>query len=141
MSREAVVNAATGAFQTCLLRYRDYASAPAGFSSPNPDDDEYSKLAIAGFSSVATTERWSWEHFAAIRELRMTELSDEALAWHGPHAQQYARFACMCYGALVGLRDIGALKDEDDFEIAEAVMPGFIMANLEEIYGFAERHE
>jgi hypothetical protein len=100
----------------------------------NPEDDEYSRLAIAGFSSVAATDRWSYKYFTGIRDLRATELSDDALAWHAPHAQQYARFACMCYGALFALRDIGALKDEDDFEIAEAVMPGFMMAHLEEIY-------
>jgi hypothetical protein len=44
----------------------------------------------------------------------------------------------MCYGALFALRDIGSLENEDDFEIAEAVMPGFIMAHLEEIYRLAE---
>jgi hypothetical protein len=134
VTRETVVNAATGAFRTLLLRYGDYAVAAARLVSPNPEDDEYSRLAIAGFSSVAATDRWSHKYFTGIRDLRATELSDDALAWHAPHAQQYARFACMCYGALFALRDIGALKDEDDFEIAEAVMPGFMMAHLEEIY-------
>jgi hypothetical protein len=138
MTRETVVNAATGAFRTLLLRYADYAAAAAQLVSPNAEDDEYSKLAIAGFSSVAATERWSYEYFTSIRNLRVTELSDDALAWHAPHAQQYARFACMCYGALFALRDIGSLKDEDDFEIAEAVMPGFMMAHLQEIYRLGE---
>ena len=42
---------------------------------------------------------------------------------------------CACYGALFALRDIGSLKDDDDMEIAELAMPGFMMAHLNDIYG------
>jgi hypothetical protein len=137
MTRETVVNAAMGAYQRILRRYGDIKAAAARFESPNPEDDEFVKLAIAGFSSIASTDRWSWEHFCAIRELRAGELSDEELDGHESHARDYARFACICYGALFALREIGALKDDDDFEIAEAVMPAFMMSHLDEIYAEA----
>jgi hypothetical protein len=39
------------------------------------------------------------------------------------------------YRALFALRDIGSLKDDDDVEIAEFAMPGFMMAHLDQIYG------
>jgi hypothetical protein len=135
MTRETVVNAAMGAYKALLLRREEYVAAAARYVSPNPEDDEYAKLAIAGFSSVAPTDRWTLEHLTTIRELRASELSDEALAWHAPYAPEYARFACMCYGALFGLSAIGALKDDDDFEIGALAMPGFMMLHLEEIYG------
>ena len=138
MTRETVVNAAMGAYQSLLLRYREIKAGTARYESPNPEDDEFAKLAIAGFSSIASTDRWSWEHFSVIRELRAGDLSDEQLAWHDSHARDYARFACICYGALLALREIGALKGDDDFEIAELVMPGFMMSHLDEIYASAE---
>ena len=135
MTREHVLRMAESTYGAILLRYSEYKVAVARYESPNPEDDEFAKLAIAGFSSVAPIERWSWEHFTAIRALREGDLSDEALAWHEEDAREYARFACICYGALFALREIGSLRDEDDMEIAELAMPTFMMRHLEEIYG------
>jgi hypothetical protein len=138
MSRETVLNAAVGAYRAILLRWSEYKAAASRYESPNAEDDEFAKLAIAGFSSIAPIERWGWQHLVAIRELRADELSAEALAWHEEYATEYARFACACYGALFALRDIGSLQDEDDMTIAELAMPGFMMAHLNEIYRIVE---
>jgi len=135
MTRQTVLNAAVGAYERILRRYPEYKAAAALYESPNPEDDEFAKLAMAGYSTIASLERWSWEHFVAMRELRTGDLSDQALAWHEDGAREYARFACICYGALFALRDIGSLKDDDDMEIAELAMPGFMMAHLDDIYG------
>jgi hypothetical protein len=135
MNRQHAVNAADSAYRAVLERYEEFTAAAARYESPNPGDDEFAKLALAGFSSIAPADHWSWGHVTAIRELRAHVLSDEELAWHGEHAREYARFACISYGALFALREIGTLKDEDDMEIAESIMPGFMMAHLNEIYG------
>jgi hypothetical protein len=135
MTRQTVLNAAVEAYESILRRYPEYKAAAARYASPNPEDDEFAKLAIAGYSAIASLERWSWEHFVAIRELRAGSLSDQALSWHEDGAREYARFGCICYGALFALRDIGSLKDDDDMEIAEAAMAGFMMSHLDEIHG------
>jgi hypothetical protein len=135
MTRETVVNAAVGAYRAILARYHEYKAAASRYESPNPEDDEFAKLAIAGFSSIAPIERWSWEHLVAIRELRADALSDDALAWHEECASEYARFACICYGALFALRAIGFPKDDDDMEIAGLAMPAFMMGHLNDICG------
>jgi hypothetical protein len=81
MTRETVLNAAVGAYGAILLRYAEYKPAASRYESPNPEDDDFAKLAIAGFSSIAPIGRWSWEHLVAIRKLRAGIY--QTRLWHG----------------------------------------------------------
>lgn len=114
----------------------DYESLLRGFArsrdtarsleSPNPEDDEFVRMAIVGFSMNAKTESWSPEHYAFVSKQREDDFSVEALGvLHGEQAQNYALFAGLCLGFLLGLFQTEQVSEEE-FSVGEAQLPGFM---------------
>jgi hypothetical protein len=132
MSRDTVVNAVRTSCEHVLRNYGELARVAAALESPNPAEDAASRMAIVGFGSVVSLERWGWGQAKNLTDWRASELTPEALAHHEEQASAYEAFACACYGALLGLCDMGALSSEDDLLIAELALAAFIVEHAPE---------
>ena len=116
-------------FQALFDGFKRYRESARDLQSPNQDDDEYVRAAIVGFSRHSETEEWARGHFEFIHDYRRGDYSDESLeVLYGDHAGDYALFACLCLGSLLGLFQSGKITDEE-FRIAEAQLPGFMALN------------
>jgi hypothetical protein len=122
----------THEFQMLLKGYPRYLQGAKAYVSPNPEDDLYVKMALAGFSLTRPTVEWGINHFDFIQEHRRGDYSDQQLADRGPRASTYALFACTALGYLLGLYQ-GDLLDDAEFSRAEALLAGFLAMNEEEI--------
>ena len=116
-------------FAALLQNFERHKKAIAGLESPNPEDDEYIKAAIVGFSFHQPTEAWSLKQCDFIKERRNGEYSDKQLQAYDEKARDYALFACLAHGYLLGLFQAGTL-DEIQFATAEAQLPGFLELHM-----------
>jgi hypothetical protein len=131
---QAVGNAVRAACEGALQSYQRYRTAAVALESPNSEDDEYSKLAIAGFSSYSSVERWGVEEFTLFQAMRASEFTAEVREWHEADAEVYERFGCLCLGAILGLKDIGAIQTDEELEFAHASAMAFMTGHGNEIY-------
>jgi hypothetical protein len=116
-------------FQALFDEFPRYRQSAWALESPNEDDDQYSRAAIVGFSRHCEPGEWARGHFEFIRDYRRGDYSEESLeVLHGEHAGDYALFACLCLGAMLGLFQSGQISDEE-FRIGEAQLPGFMALN------------
>jgi hypothetical protein len=134
LAMQAVGNAVRAACEAALRTYQRYVAAAAALESPNSDDDEYSKLAIAAFSSYSSVERWGVEEFTLFQAMRASEFTADVREWHGVDAQIYERFGCLCLGAILGLKDMGAIQSDDELELAHASAMAFMTGHANDIY-------
>ena len=64
-----------------------------------------------------------------IRDLRAGDYADDELVWYEDSGRAVAQLACLFYGFLLGLDESGLLE-EPDRVLAEAILPGFMMREL-----------
>ena len=114
-----------GAFPEMIRRAR-------GLRSPNPDDDLFVRLGIVGFQAAAPLTAWEHHHGEVIRDLRRGAYADEELAWYEDAGMAVAAFACLSYGLMLGLDEAGLL-DERDREVGQALLPGFMLEDLQRV--------
>jgi hypothetical protein len=88
--------------------------------SPNPQDDQFIKMAIVGFSFHDKTENWRQGHFKIAREY-----ADESMRLGDP--PKLTKFNLLALGALLGLFSAGKLNDRL-YGIGYALLPGFVMS-------------
>lgn len=120
-------------FGRFLGRFEDYKAAARSLASPNPDDDEAIRAAIVGFSSFAPTEQWAREHYEFVNRYRLGDFSNaELAAIHGDRAPDWALFALLCLGALLGQYQSGEI-DDAGFRLGEAQLPGFMALHAGEL--------
>jgi hypothetical protein len=129
----AVSKAARGACEAVLAQYSRYVAAAESIDSPNLEDDQWVKLGIAGFSAHAPTERWTADDLRLFLEIRSSELTDDVLAEFGSDAGVYERFGCLCIGAVLGLMQLGAIRNEDELLVAQAAVAAFMTLNSQHI--------
>jgi hypothetical protein len=129
----AVTNAVQGACEGLLTNYRRYVTAALASDSPDPEDDEWVKLGIAAFSSFSTTERWAREDFECFAEMRAAEFVPEVVEAFGDEALAHERFGCLCIGAILGLRRLGAVKNDDELTVAHGTAMAFMSFRSREI--------
>ena len=93
--------------------------------SPNPQDDQFMKMAIVGFSYHDKTENWQQGHFKIAREYadECLRLGDEA---------NVAKFNLLALGALLGLYSSGKLDDRL-YRTGYALLPGFALSKGGEV--------
>jgi hypothetical protein len=130
----AVGDAVKAACADALQRYPKIAAAAGGLESPNPEDDDYVKLAIVGFSIHAPTEGWGVDEFDAFQELRASEFTDDVLEDEGADAKVYERFGCVCIGVVLGLKHNGTIQTEEQFALAHAISMAFMIEHAPKIY-------
>jgi len=93
--------------------------------SPNPQDNDFIKMAIIGFSYHDKTENWRQDHF----EIAHRYLTDcEGLG----DTEKTKRFNLLALGALLGLYSSGRIDDRL-YGIGYALLPGFVMSKGNEI--------
>ena len=109
-------------FKVC----RDEARTAAG------PGDVFERIASIGFARVAPNCPWGSTQAAVIRKLREGDYSDEVLQFYEGAREPVALFACLCYGALLGLDADGRLKERDR-AMGEEILPGFIISKLAEV--------
>ncbi len=116
-------------FEFLLKNFARLTQKAQNLESPNPEDDQFIKAAMVGFSKYSRTEEWAQEHYRYIQSYRMGDYSDTSLAvLHGEKAGKAAVFACLCLGLLLGMYQAEEISDEE-FKIAEAQLPGFMLMN------------
>ena len=88
--------------------------------SPNPQDDQFIKMAIVGFSYHDKTENWQQGHFTIARRYvdECTRLGDPP---------KLGKFNLLALGALLGLYSAGKIDDRL-YGIGYALLPGFVMS-------------
>ncbi len=93
--------------------------------SPNPQDDEFIKMAIVGFSYHDKTENWKQGHFDIAREC-----ADECARLGDPAGLR--KFNLLALGSLLGLYSGGKIDDRL-YRIGYALLPGFVMSKGSEV--------
>jgi hypothetical protein len=116
-----------------LSRYAQYVAAARAIESPNSSDDEWVKLAMAGFSSHVGLEQWTREDFDSFVEIRRSEFTDEVLGELGPEAVCYERFGCICIGAILAQMRLGAIRGPEELFVALAAVAGFMALHSPDI--------
>lgn len=118
-------------FKSILNHYDRYASVAIKMKTPNPEDDEFIRAAIVGFSQHAPTEEWTHSHYEYILNYRQGDFSDKSFEFlYGEKALKVALFACLCLGALLGMYQIAEIS-EDEYKIAEGQLPGFMLLHAD----------
>jgi len=130
---QAVTNAVRGACETLLVSYPRYIRAASTYTSPNPEDDEWVRLGIAAFSSYASTELWERPELEYFCHMRSEEFTAGVLAGLGDEALPYERFGCLCIGAILGLRRMGAIQSEDELTVAHGIAMQFMTIRSQDI--------
>ena len=87
--------------------------------SPNPQDDQFIKMAIIGFSHHDKTENWQQGHFSIARQY-----ADECARLGDP--ANLRKFNLLALGSLLGLYSAGKVDDRL-YGIGYALLPGFVM--------------
>jgi hypothetical protein len=95
---------------------RDLATAKA-IATPNVQDTLEIKAAIVGFSYHSKTEDWGRNHLVFVGRHISGASSLEG---------RELIFSCLCFGYLLGLFQANKIT-EQQFQLAEAQLPGFIM--------------
>jgi len=108
---------------------RDFPSIRRDAKQAAGSDDVFVKIAAMGFARVAPDRPWGPEQAAIVRSLREGDYSDEMLEWYDAGRETVALFACLCYGAMLGLDAAGRMTEKDR-ALGEALLPGFIMSKL-----------
>jgi len=111
--------------------WRDMELA-SGIKSPNPEDDDCIKAAIIGFSYESATEDWNIKHFDFIKSKLERNYSSDILDFYGNDGPIVAKFACLCYGYLLGMYQAGKIDDQS-FGESEAQLPGLIELSLPQL--------
>lgn len=124
-------------FSRLLVAFSVARDTAKTISTPNSEDDDDIKMAIVGFSYYSATENWSRQHYSFIRSRCDGELSDESLHDHGNSGPVFRAFACLAFGALLGLHASGKI-DDSTFELGDAQLPGFMYAHLPTIDEFGK---
>ncbi len=93
--------------------------------SPNPEDDQFIKMAIVGFSYHEKTENWQPAHFKIARQY-----ADECARLGDP--AKLRKFNLLALGALLGLYSSGRV-DERLYGIGYALLPGFVLSKGSEV--------
>jgi hypothetical protein len=113
-------------YESLLAGFNRFRNAAVALDSPNPEDDDFVRMAIVGFSLNAPTAAWSRQHLDYVRSAHQADFSDNQLEFlHGVQAHSYALFAGLSLGYLLGLRESGRLSD-DELTVGEAQLPGFM---------------
>lgn len=113
-------------FDEFRRRFPTYRRVALELASPNPEDDEFVRAAIVGFSRHAPTENWGSDHFEFLRQRRERDYSCESLSFlYGDRWRDSALLACMSLGCLLGLFQVGRITDEE-FLVAELQLPGMM---------------
>ncbi len=94
-------------------------------NSPNPEDDEFIKMAIVGFSCHDKTENWQQGHFKIAKQYadECARLGDSAAL---------RKFNLLALGALLGLYSAGK-ADDRLYGIGYALLPGFVLSKGSEV--------
>lgn len=122
----------TAEYRMLLQGFPRFLVAAKGYESPNPEDDLFVKMAIAGFSLEQPTEEWGCNHFRLVRSYREGDYSDAQLVDRGEGARAYALFACLALGYVLGAYQAEAI-DDAEFSRGEALLAGFLAMNEPEI--------
>lgn len=113
--------------------FTTYRRVALELASPNPEDDEFVRAAIVGFSRHAPTEDWGCNHFAFLRQRRERDYSHESLSFlYGDRWREFALLACMSLGCLLGLFQVGRLTEEE-FLVAELQLPGLMALSASDL--------
>lgn len=112
-----------------LPRYRRMAQK---LVTPNPEDDEFVRAGIVGFSFHQPTESWGKSHFRFLRSRLDLDYGPTSMEWYGEAAPAHRVFVAMCLGYLLGLHQSGVISD-DEFTLAEAQLPGFMILHTARI--------
>jgi len=118
-------------FEQLLRGFSRHKKLAEELRSPDPEDDLFVRMAIVGFSFHRPTEEWGIDNLNFIRRYRGDEFSGAALAELGL-SNSHALFACLSLGHMLGLFQAGQI-DETEFSRGEALLPGFLALNEEEI--------
>ncbi len=89
--------------------------------SPNSEDDDLVKLAIAGFCCHRPVEHWGFDEFEFVSQ-RRHEVADFDAPW--------VEFVCLAAGYLLGLLQDGKLIEAQG-NLFEAQLPGFMWLHSE----------
>jgi hypothetical protein len=119
-------------FENLLAGFPEFIRQASRLESPNPEDDLYVKLAVVGFRQTARPEAWRRGHYEIIRDLRSGAYADDELTWYEESGEAVAQFACLFFGFLLGLDETGQLSERDR-EVAQALLPGFMLEDLERV--------
>jgi hypothetical protein len=111
---------------------RDFKMCRAEARSAAGPGDVFERIAALGFARVAPDRQWGPAQAAIIRKLREGDYSDEVLQFYEDGREPVALFACLCYGALLGLDADGRLQERDR-AMGEAILPGFIISKLSDV--------
>jgi hypothetical protein len=87
----------------------------------------HESLAMVGFSLAGSSELWGAEH---VQYLAAQLPPFETSPVTGGHAD--ARFAALCMGYLLGIRECGRISEQEFWE-AGAVLPGFIALHVNDV--------
>jgi hypothetical protein len=96
----------------------------------DPQYEIHIALARLGFMRFERGEVWENVHQEFIRALRAGDYSDEALHWYEEAAPCIAKFACLAWGALLGLHASNHLSESEMLQMA-VWLPGFLSLNNE----------
>jgi hypothetical protein len=119
-------------FEQLLSAFPQIIRDARALETDNPEDDFFVRLGVVGFQLAAPIETWQRRHCEVIRDLRRGDYADEELTEYEDAAAPVAAFACIFYGLMLGLDQAGRL-DERDREIGQALLPGFMLEDLERV--------
>src|SRR5687768_2388176 len=109
-------------FQFLLTNVKNLSESAGPTTRPIED-----RLAAVGFALAAAPDRWRAEHLEYLAS-QLPPFKSGGITG-GPAT---ARFAALCMGYLLGLRESGRVS-EVEFAHAEAVLPGFIALYVNEV--------
>jgi len=107
-------------FERLWQSYSVCCDSAKTLNSPNPQDDEFVKMAIVGFSYHDKTENWKRGHFKIATDYR-----DECIRLGD--AAKTVKFNLLALGALLGLYASERIDDRL-YHVGYALLPGFVMS-------------
>jgi hypothetical protein len=119
-------------FDRLLSEFAPSLATARELESLNPEDDEFVKLAVVGFSLHEEMELWRREHYEFIKARLEGDISPDNLDWYEEAAPSVAAFSCLALGALQGLYNRRNINDAEVLH-GEMILPGFTMLHNEQI--------
>jgi hypothetical protein len=112
-------------FQKLWRSFSICCQAAETLDSPDPEDDQFIKMAIVGFSYHDKTENWEHGHFKLARQY------DDESARLGD-SDNLRKFNLLALGSILGLYSAGKI-DERLYRLGYALLPGFVMSKGGEV--------
>lgn len=107
-------------FERLWRSFRVCRQSADALKSPNPEDDDFIKIAIVGFSYHDKTENWREGHLKIVKGY-----GDECARLGDPPKTK--QFNLLALGALLGLYSAGRIDDRL-YGIGCALLPGFVLS-------------